>query len=261
MIPARLDVVPVSSLLHRLRAETKVVGVAGLSTTLAFYPDWVPLALGVAALAAAFVVGRIPLGVLAPPPRILLILLAISAFFSFDTGGDPVVGGVELGGLEGLARLVLLGFLVVLLASVLAWTTPLPDLGTALAGLLRPLRFVRVPVDELATVLALAVRAVPLVASELQVVLDARRTRPPPPRPTTGPRWRRARPLQAFGDAADVGVAVVVNAHRRAAELADAMTARAADSAPPPPPGRLRGADWAALCCSAALIAAIIVVG
>ena len=261
MIPARLAVTPGSSVLHRLPAGSKVLAVAAISTTLAFRPTWSALAIGAGVICACFLLGRLPLGVLSRPPKALLAVLALTVFFSLDTGGDPTWVGMEWGGIVQLARLVAVGFEIVLLAGVLAWTTTLAELGLGLTRLLRPLRLLRVPVDELATVVSLAVRAIPLLGTELGVVLDARRTRPAPAAPTSGPRWRRARGPLAAADAIEIGVAVVVSAYRRAGELADAMTIRNSCTAPLPERRRIGLGDVLTVLVAGAVCTCIVTIG
>jgi len=83
----------------------------------------------------------------------------------------------------------------------------------------------RLPVDELTTVVALAVRSLPLVREEIDIVSDARRTRPRPPDQKDGLRAQLA-------DAVDLGATVMVGAHRRSREMAKALVARGSLTAP-----------------------------
>lgn len=240
------------SFLHRMRSDAKILALVVCSMAIALNPGWAPLGVGWAFIALVFVLARLPVGLLAPPPRLLLAILGFSFFFSLLSGGDPAIGGLEVGGVLELAQLVTFGFLLIAFAAVIAWTTTLTDVGLGLTRLLRPLRFLGVPVDDLATVIVLAVRSLPIVRAELMVTIDARRTRPRRPEAKQGAK-------AALADAVDVGATVVVGAHRRARDMARAMVGRASATAPPPDPIGIHGRDVLAVGIAAAAAASVFV--
>jgi energy-coupling factor transport system permease protein len=139
-------------------------------------------------------------------------------------GGSPYVhvGGavVGLGGIDNYCKFVGIGILLLLLAAVMGWTTPLGEIAPALSKLMRPLRWLKVPVDELAVAVALCVRSLPLLVSELRTLIAARRLRPAPARPdrTSVDRW--------LDELVDLLVAALAVSVRRSGELAEAITAR-----------------------------------
>ncbi|WP_045386417.1 CbiQ family ECF transporter T component, partial [Mycobacterium kyorinense] len=57
-------------------------------------------------------------------------------------------------------------------------TTNVAEIAPAVATLGRPLRFLRIPIDEWAVALALALRAFPMLIDEFRVLYSARRLRP-----------------------------------------------------------------------------------
>ena len=229
-----------TSLVHGLRPDTKIVCLISLSMGVALNLSWPAIGVGWIALIAAFLFSRLPRTMLAPPPRLFLLIVGFSFMFSLFSGGDPVVAGVELGGVLEFAQLLALGLLLVGFAALLTWTTSLTDIGLGLANLLRPLRFVRAPVDELTTVIVLAVRSVPEIAGEVGAVTDAYRTRP-------DRRDRRGGVRGALGDMVDFSATVVVASHRRAGELGRAMVARGSTQAPHAPLPRRRLVDVVAV--------------
>ena len=143
------------SAIHDLRPDAKIVCLVSLSMGIALNLGWGVIGVGWLVLVAAFLLARLPRTMLAPPPRIFLMIVGFSFMFSLFSGGDPVVAGVELGGVLEFAQLLALGLLLVGFAALLTWTTSLTDIGLGLANLLRPLRLVRAPVDELTTVIVL----------------------------------------------------------------------------------------------------------
>lgn len=225
-----------SSPIHRARSDTKIIALLACTSAIAFNPGWAPIGAGWALWAIVFVMSRLPRGVLAPPPRFLLVVLAFSGLFSLLSGGDPVVAGIELGGLLEMAQLVALGFLLIAFAALLAWTTSLTEVGLGIGRLLRPLRLVRFPADELTTVVVLAVRSLPAVRAELTVTMDAHRSRPPAPDQKAGVK-------AGIGEIVWLGTTVVVGAYRRAGEMARSMQARNSVTAPVSEPPRFTMVD------------------
>lgn len=249
--PLVFEVVPVASVVHRVRAEVKIVGLVALSLAVALAPGWAALAVGALSVLAIAIAARLPRSVVPSPPRWLAAPLLSAGTFSLLAGGDPTVGGVGVGGLVDLGRIFAVGLLLAAWALLVAWTTPLTDVAAGFVRLLRPLRRFG-PVADLATVLAITIRCVPLLGGELRTVLDARRTRPPTPASA-----RR----RVFADLTDVGAVVVVGAHRRAGELALAMAARGSTTAPVPERLPVTATDIVAAAALATVAVVMVLVG
>ena len=216
---------PGPSPIHNLRAHTKIVSVGLIATSFIFRPEWPVIGLGWALFVAIFLLARLPKGVLAPPPVIFFYALLFGGIFTLSSGGEPVVGGIELGGLIEFLQLMLVGLLVLAFTALLAWTTPLSDVGVGLHRLFSPLERVGLPGRELATVATLAARSLPLVRDELYVVADARSVR-------HRPKGERLTVADALRDGVDFGATVMIAAHRRSRELAKAMVVRGSVEAP-----------------------------
>ena len=256
--------VPGRSAIHELWAGTKLIVVFGLSMLLTFHPGWVVIGLAAALLASAARVAHIPRGALPSVPRLLWILLAIAGFAATLAGGSPVVhvGTVSLGlgGLLGFLRFTTLSIVLLGMGALVSWTTNVAEIAPALATLGRRLRPLRVPVDEWAVALALALRTFPMLIDEFRVLHAARRLRPRPARRT---HWARLRLLAS--EVIDVIVAVVTVTLRRADEMGDAITARGGTGQISAAPSRPKRADWVALSivsfASAAALTAGLVLG
>jgi energy-coupling factor transport system permease protein len=241
--------VPGTSVIHRLRAEVKVLCLLGISMAVAFQPQWPVIGGAAAGLVVVFLLARLPSGVIAPPPPLFFMIIGFSGMFALLSGGDPEVGGFGLGGVIDLARLISLGLTLIAYAALLAWTTTPAGVGLGIGRLLRPLGRIGLPADELATVVALTVRSLPLIRDELMIAYDARRTRPEP--------HGGQRPIR---DLVDMGAVVVVGAHRRAGELSQALIARGSVTAPPDDPQPLALRDVVALATVAAITVTVFVV-
>lgn len=230
--------------MHVCDARVKTVLLIAYSVTLFLVETW--WALGVCAVAFAVLLGVSRIG----PRRILALslpLMVIAAFaivfnaFSFDAAAASAaapggLGSVSAGWLTGAAPVTLVGsfgfvptgfargcfyairIVLLVMASLLVSFTTSTELTEAFSSFLRPLRKLRVPVDDVASVLSIALRFIPLVAEELGRIHDA--------------QWSRC---AKFGEAglvvrlrawATVLVPLFVSMFRRADALAVAMDAR-----------------------------------
>lgn len=248
-----LRYLPGDTPVHRLWAGTKLACLGALGLALAVNPTWWGEAVLGALVAVAIAVARVPRGAAPRLPRWVLVALVMAGTFALLGGGRPdvTVAGwrVGLGGILAWARLTAMAALLVGAAAVVGWTTPLAELGPALARLLAPLRWLRLPVEELVLALALAVRCLPLLADELRTLAAARRAR----------HVERRRGMRgALGELHDILVTALVAAVRRAREMADAMEARGGPGHARPERVRLGGGDALALGVAGAAAAAIL---
>ncbi len=149
---------------------------------LSFNPLWVPVAIVWGTVVIGIAVARLPFSVVPRPPRPLLAAMAISMIFGLLSGGEPFVqfgpNEVGLGGL--LLQLRIFGVTLGLLGLTLltGWTTRAADLASAAGWTLKPLAKIGVPTGEIVAALALAVRALPLIANEFSTVAAMARTEP-----------------------------------------------------------------------------------
>jgi energy-coupling factor transport system permease protein len=216
-----LRYVPKESPIHRLWAGTKFLAVGAISIALFVWPNWLPLAVLAVLLITVLALVRVPATALPQLPGWIVLLFLLGAVIAVVSGGTPVehVGGLRigLGGIETWSRFVVLALELLVATTIVGWTTPLAELAPALSRLLSPLKRIRVPVDELAVAIALSIRCLPLVVEELRTMRDARRSRRPAI-PRTAAEMGR--------DALELAIASLLNAMRRASELAAAIEAR-----------------------------------
>lgn len=238
--------VPGTSSIHELWAGTKLLVVLGVSVLLTFFPGWATVGLMLALLITAARLAHIPRGAMPSPPRWLWIVLAVGGITAALGGGDPVISmagtHIALGGTLHFLRVTVLTIVLIGLGAMLSWTTNVAEMGPALATLGRPLRLLRIPSDEWAVALALALRAFPMLIEEFQVLYAARRLRP-----NQTPHNRRARRRQQARDMIDLLTAAIVVTLRRADEMGDAITARGGVGRLSAAPARPTLVDWVTL--------------
>ena len=241
--------VPGDSVIHRLWAGTKLIVVAGIGVLLTFYPGWVPIGLVAALMLTTAWLAHIPRGALPSIPRWLWILLFLGGATATFAGGSPVIdlGSVEvgLGGLVTFLRITAVSIVLLGLGALVSWTTNVAEIAPAVATLGRPLRPLRIPVDDWAVTLALALRAFPMLIDEFRVLYAARRLRP-----KEVPTSRRARRRRWALEVVDILAAGITVALRRADEMGDAITARGGAGQISAAPSRPKRADWVALSIS-----------
>lgn len=230
--------IPIDSPVHRLSAEAKVIAGIVISIGLVFNTEWSHVGVAALLVVAAFKGANLPLSILPRVPFIVRFALLGGLMGSVFSDEAPKFGAISIGGISDYARLIAIGFIMILWVGILSWTTGLTAVGFALRRLIQPLRWIKVPVDEIGSVIALAVRSLPLVADEIDVVNESVTSRPPP-------ADLSGKPLrEAFSFIGDTATAVVIGSHRRARDLAMAMVSRGATSAPIPPRGALGRRDF-----------------
>lgn len=211
------------STLHRLDPRVKM----GAALSLMALPFAAP-SLGSNLLLSTFVA---ILAFLSAAPRLALLrtlrtvlwIGALMFIFSLFTTPGRVLVAVEgitvtqeglVAGMTQVYRLCLL----VIIASLLTFTTSPTQLAHGLDALLRPLTHTGLPVRELTMALTIALRFVPTLFEEIDKIVKAQRARGA----DTHSRWI----WQRIRNQATIFVPMFVSAFRRADELATAMEAR-----------------------------------
>jgi energy-coupling factor transport system permease protein len=249
--------VPGTSAIHELWAGTKLLAVGGISVLLTFSPGWITIGLVAALVLTAVRIARIPRGAFPHVARWLWILLVLGGGSAAFAGGSPVIElagtSVGLGGLLNFLRITALSIVLLGLGAMVSWTTNVAEIAPAVATLGRPLRLVRIPIDEWAAALALALRAFPMLVDEFRVLYAARRLRPKRVALT-----RRARRRRWAVELVDLLTAALTVTLRRADEMGDAITARGGIGQISAVPSRAKPADWLALSITVAVCIASI---
>jgi energy-coupling factor transport system permease protein len=211
-------------MLHRSDPRTKIVLVAVFMTlvfTVDGYLSFLLLLSSVLLLSSR--VGK-PLGnSLKGVKPILFIALFTMAVNSFAVKGTPLVeyGILRHVSREGIAlsiQIVLRLFLLLTGASLLTATTSPISLTDGLEALMKPLKRLRVSVHEIAMMMSIALRFIPVLFEETEKIYKAQVSR--------CAEIATGNPLQRARSCVPVLVPLFVSAFRRADDLATAMEAR-----------------------------------
>jgi biotin transport system permease protein len=192
---------PGSSLLHRLSAGVKLVGLGAAITLVSLLVDS-PAGLGVATVVVLAVVALARIGLKSLAAQLRPVLWVVVFIFGF-----------QLIFTDWHRALVVCGTLLlsVTLAVVVTSSTRTTDMVAALTAGMRPFARIGFPVDQVAVALALAIRSIPLMVETVRQVDEARRA-----------RGLRFSPRIAVAP-------VVISAIRTADAFAEALTARGLD--------------------------------
>jgi energy-coupling factor transport system permease protein len=244
--------VPGNSVIHQLWAGTKLLIVIGVAVLLTFYPGWVSIGLLGGLTMAAVWLAHIPRGALPTVPRWLWVVIGLGFLTAAIAGGSPEISvdglHVGLGGSLHFLRMTALTILLIALGAIVSWTTNVAEIGPALATLGRPLRVLRIPVDEWAVAVALSLRAFPMLIDEFQVLYAARRLRP-----KRIPKSRKERRQRYALEVIDLLATAITVTLRRADEMGDAITARGGTGQLSANPVRPNLADWVTLAITIAV--------
>lgn len=189
--------------------RVKVLLLFAYTVTLFFIDTWLGQALFALAFFAAVGASRVSVSRYASMGVPVYALAAFTVLFAAINANVGFAAGFFYG-----IRMILL----VMACLVVSFTTTSTELTDALRSFMGPLRLVRVPVDDVATVCSLAIRFIPLSAQELCLAHDAQLSR--------GARFSGAGLLCSLSAWGSVFVSLFVNLFRRADKLSVAMEAR-----------------------------------
>jgi len=222
-----LRLVPGDSPVHRLWAGTKLLVAIELGVITSISPTWPVIGIAAGIVALGLLVGRIPPGAFPRLPQWFYAVLVVSALLSLWSSTKPIVHvgvGLSIGGLDEWALCTALVIVLVLSGALIGWTTPLGDVAPALAVLARPLKWLRLPVDEWVIATALAIRCLPLLIDEIRVLAAARRLRAHDE--SAEPENTRTAMRSVLIETHDLMATAIVVSIRRARDLGDAIVAR-----------------------------------
>jgi len=157
---------PGTSLLHRLGAGVKLAGLLVFSTAMVAFRSPLTVMVCFVVVVILYVVGGFGVRTFAsqvwPLRWIVLLLLPFQWWTAGWQAAVAIVGTLVL---------------AVLSAALITLTTRVTDLLDVITRLLQPARVVGVDPDRVALLLALTIRAIPVIAGTLNEARDARRAR------------------------------------------------------------------------------------
>lgn len=213
---------PADSLLHCLDPRVKFVGTLIYMVSLFMMNSWEYL-LGIGFLIGVILLSNVPFSYIIRGLKSIVVLLIITMTLNVLLTPGRVIWqwnimrvtceGLELAGRMGV-RLICL----ILSASLMTLTTTLNKLTDAMESLMKPLNKIHVPVHEIAMVMSIALRFIPILLEETDKIMKSQMAR--------GADFDSRGLIKKVNAMIPLLVPLFVSAFRRANDLALAMEAR-----------------------------------
>ena len=214
---------PADSILHRLDPRVKFVGTMVYIVSLFIFSSWVGYAAAALFLVAMILVSKVPFKFMVKGLKPVMMLLLITMFFNLIFTPGEVICSFWILKItkEGIRMSLKMGVRLVFLiigASLMTLTTTPNQLTDGLERLMRPLNKIHVPVHEIAMMMSIALRFIPILLEETDKIMKAQMAR--------GADFESGGLVQKVKNMVPLLVPLFVSAFRRANDLAMAMEAR-----------------------------------
>jgi len=215
---------PTNSIIHRTDPRVKWIAAIAHITVLLMINNFIGY--GIAALYVAVLVAlsKVPVRLFFRGLRSVMFMLAFAVIINlFLAPGEVILFQFAFISitLEGILLAAQMGARLVLLitgTSILTLTSSPIQLTDGLESLLRPLKYIKVPVHDIAMMMTITLRFIPTLANELEKIMKAQKAR--------GADFDTGGPIKRAKSLIPILVPLFVSAFKRAEELATAMEAR-----------------------------------
>ncbi len=217
---------PQKSFVHRMDPRAKIVLMIAYIVAIFVADNFFGLAAVTLFLIVTVIFSRVPFGSVLRSVKMILFLIIFTAIlnlFFYSTEGVHLIWqwGILALSWESIVNMIFLAFrlfLLVMGTSILTLTTAPVELTDGIESLLKPLKYIKFPVHELALIMSIALRFIPTLMDETNRIIAAQKARGADFE--TGGLFKRAKAM------IPVLIPLLVSAFRRAEELGDAMDAR-----------------------------------
>lgn len=214
---------PTDSILHRLDPRVKLIGTFLFIVSLFLFDSLYGYIVVALFLAAVIRLSRVPFHYIVKGLKAVVILLLFTSFFNlFLTPGKPIfqLGFITISD-KGLSSAIFFSIRLILLilgSSLMTFTTTPNQLTDGLEKVLKPLNHLKVPVHEIAMMMSIALRFIPILMEETDKIMKAQMAR--------GADFESGGIIKRAKSLIPLLVPLFVSAFRRANDLAMAMEAR-----------------------------------
>ncbi len=215
---------PTDSIIHRLDPRVKLIGTFLYIISIFVFDNAVIGFLAVALfLLTVIKLSRVPFRFIFRGMKAIVVLLLFTAFFNlFFTPGEPIfrLGFIKITE-EGLSLAIKMAIrltFLILGSSLMTFTTTPNQLTDGLEKVMRPLNHIKVPVHEIAMMMSIALRFIPILLEETDKIMKAQMAR--------GADFESGGIMKRAKSLIPLLVPLFVSAFRRANDLAMAMEAR-----------------------------------
>ena len=215
---------PAESRIHKLDPRVKIVCTLLFLISLFLFNSLLGYACATIFLAGCIKLSKVPLSFILKGIKPLIMLLLITVLFNLflTPQGDVLfqiwILKVTEGGLRQAVYMAVRLIYLIIGSSLMTFTTTPNALTDAIEKLLQPLNYIRVPVHEIAMMMSIALRFIPILLEETDKIMKAQMAR--------GADFENGGLLKKIKSMVPLLVPLFVSAFRRADDLAMAMEAR-----------------------------------
>ncbi len=211
------------SVIHRLDPRVKLVTTICFIVSLFVVDNFIGYLIAGVFLAVVIKLSKVPLKYMLRGMKSIVFLLLIAVVFNlFLTPGEAVVTFWKIKiTMEGIRQAVFMAIRLVFLiigSSVMTLTTTPNNLTDGMEKLLGPLKIFKVPVHEIAMMMSIALRFIPILLEETDKIMKAQIAR--------GADFESGNLIKKAKSLVPLLVPLFISAFRRANDLAMAMEAR-----------------------------------
>lgn len=214
---------PGKSCIHRLDPRTKIILLLAFIVFIFITGNYFALLLTTASVIAIMAATRIPVKMYLKSMKVILFIVLFTGVLNLFYGrGEPLLQlgflKVTLAGINNAIFVAVRIASLIIVSSVLTFTTSPTDLTDALERLMKPLNHLHVKVHEIAMMMTIALRFVPTLLEETDKIMSAQKAR--------GADMESGNLIQRIKALIPVLIPLFVSAFRRAYDLATAMECR-----------------------------------
>lgn len=211
------------SVIHRLDPRVKLIATIVYIISLFVATDFWGYLLAALFLVMIIKLSHVPFKFMIKGMKAILFLLILTVVFNlFLTPGDPLVSfwkfTITRQGLSTAVKMAIRLSFLIIGSSVMTLTTTPNNLTDGMERLMRPLRRVKVPVHEVAMMMSIALRFIPILLEETDKIMKAQIAR--------GADFESGNLINKAKAMVPLLVPLFIAAFRRANDLAMAMEAR-----------------------------------
>ena len=214
---------PTGSVIHRMDPRVKLFGTLVFLISVFAYKGLPGLAVVTAFLVLVIRISGVPFKYMIKGLRAIIVLMVITAMFNlFLTPGEALIHvwkiTITKEGVTAAVRMMIRLTYLVLGTSLMTLTTTPNQLTDGLERALKPLGRLHVPVHEIAMMMSIALRFIPILVEETDKIMKAQMAR--------GANFEEGNVIQRAKAMIPLLGPLFVSAFRRANDLALAMEAR-----------------------------------
>lgn len=221
---------PADSVIHKMDPRCKILIVIMYMVAIFLVKSYFAYLLTIIFLFLEILISKVPFKVVIKSIKAVLFLLIFTLVINllFYKQGNVLFSWkfitITDGGIDFSIKMLFRLSLLVMGASMLTFTTTSSELTDGLESLLKPLKYIGVPVHDIAIIMSIALRFIPTLVEETNKIMNAQKARGA--QIDTGNFFQRVKAMLP------ILIPLFVSAFRRADELANALDARCYNASP-----------------------------